>query len=352
MASQDLEIINVVTNKREVNSEYYPIWASDMDLLLTSKGLDSYIYEEKLKKIKITDSEYKNSCIKVKGTSDLYFSPSVTEAMFKNDIKAKRYINVNLDDNNKNKIDFKSKTAFEIWKLLESTYQEGKEERKLKYKRKLDSMMYNKKDDFEMFLSNMEIIFSKLIELNVDINNENKFNYLYNALPYDIIQQTNIISYQEDWEECCEHLKKTIPRLKFLKELRTNQTKTEANYSGVRNYNKYKHKYNSNNNNYYNRNLKCFNCGEIGHKAKNCKQKQNNNYNRKYYNNKYKRFNYKDSNKRTTKGRRRHNYHEADNAEAKESDIEERYNEIYDNALTTNYNDEEKQENSNEKKNF
>jgi len=44
----------------------------------------------------------------------------------------------------------------------------------------------------------METTFEKLIDLGENISDNRKFNYLFNSLPPDIINATNIISYQDN----------------------------------------------------------------------------------------------------------------------------------------------------------
>jgi hypothetical protein len=41
---------------------------------------------------------------------------------------------------------------------------------------------------------------------------------LYYALLYDLISGSNIINYNEQWNQTVEHLKSTIPHLIYLKE--------------------------------------------------------------------------------------------------------------------------------------
>ena len=54
-------------------------------------------------------------------------------------------------------------------------------------------MKYDTNEDIEIFLSNMNNIFSKHKNLGENVNEERKFNYLYNSFPDDLVQITNII---------------------------------------------------------------------------------------------------------------------------------------------------------------
>ncbi|ORX79217.1 hypothetical protein BCR32DRAFT_240954 [Anaeromyces robustus] len=324
-------IINSSIPKNELNSDYYPIWASDMFLLLSSYGLEAYICEENLKKVTKDDPGFGTGCLPVRGTTNLFYAQTVNRTMLRNDNKAKWFISSNLDNNNKRRIDFVSNTAYEVWKLLESTYQKGIEERKIKIKKDLEEMKYDKNDDFEMFLSNMNNLFNTLRGLNAEVSDEQKFNYLYTSLPSDITRETNMICYQDKWEDCCKMLLKTIPRLKFLKELKGKQNKINAfnnEYNKNRNKNDY-YKYSK----YNTKNKICYICHRSGHIARSCPNKNNNNKQKteKFNNKKYKqkKYNYSDNIEVE-----KHN-----NKEMSEENVN-RYNNIYDNSLINDYNSE------------
>jgi len=313
-----------------------------MELLLVTHELESYIYEDNVKMIHKSDSEYEEGCIPIMCTKDLYYAKGVTKKQIKNDAMTKRIISLNLDDSIKIKIDFRTKSAHQVWKLIESTYLESEEQRKINYRKELEVMSFNKNEDFELFLSNMINIFNKLKDLNDEVSDEAKYNYLYKSLPYDLIHATNIISYHDNWEGCCKHLNKIIPKLKFLKEYKNNQYNTNALFSSTEE-NKHKninHNYINKRNNTYNinKNFKCYNCGGFGHIARNCSSKRhiNNgkNYNKYKHNNKGKEYSYKNKKYNSRKGR---TY--ANNAE--ETKYEENYKNIYDNVLNTDYNDNE-----------
>eukprot|EP00833_Pecoramyces_ruminatium_P013162 jgi/Orpsp1_1/1187194/evm.model.d7180000056062.1 len=158
--------VNTTATKREITPDYYPLWSSDMDLMLTSKGLDRYIYEEDMVKITEQSEEFeKNKCIKIRGSSKYYYAKTVTNQMVKEDNKTKWLISMNLDDKTKRNIDFKNNTAYEIWNLLKKSFMKNNEEMKLDLNKKLKEMKYNINDDFGMFLSNMENTLNKLEEL-------------------------------------------------------------------------------------------------------------------------------------------------------------------------------------------
>jgi len=121
-----------------------------MELLLVSHELESYIYEDNVKIIHKSDSEYEKGCIPIMYTKDLYYAKRVTKKQIKNDSMTKRIISLNIDDLIKIKIDFRTKSAHQVWRLIESTYLESEEQRKINYRKELELMSFNKNEDFEL----------------------------------------------------------------------------------------------------------------------------------------------------------------------------------------------------------
>jgi len=78
-------------------------------------------------------------------------------------------------------------------------------------KKELDQMTFNKNDDIEMFISNMCNIFNKLKDLNEEVSAKLKFNYLYNSLSKEVAQETDIIMFQDKWDECLDSTQKEKP---------------------------------------------------------------------------------------------------------------------------------------------
>jgi len=124
-------------------------------------------------------------------------------------------------------------------------------------------------------------------KFKVKISFQEKFNYLYNAIPEEMAIKTNLISQKTSWEDTTKHLIETLHHLKRLKEKRNKdiqQENVEMNYitkkDKVDNKIKY-HKKNKPENRKHE--IKCWNCGRKGHYREDCKQKNkkfNNNYNR------------------------------------------------------------------------
>jgi len=329
---------NILSNKK-LTVETYPLWASDMDLILTANELDQYIYENNMKKISKNSENFESSKgIKIRGT-EIYYHKSVTKNMIVGDSKAKRYISMNLENEIKLSIDFKNSSAYEIWELLKKTFTKGKEEMKLQLNEKLENMTYDKSSDIGIFIANMEVTFNKLEELGDKVSDERKFNYLYNALPSDITQLTNMLGFQNDWNRCCDMLKTSIPKIKFLNSLRIKQEKTKAFSSETKTIESVKrYKQNRNLSKKNRKNIKCHNCGGFGHISRECLK--NGRIHGGVVYDKYGKRHYKEK-------KMKHQQH-ADNVEVNEQEEEsERYVDIYSNALNMDYNDEREESQSN-----
>jgi len=108
---------------------------------------------------------------------NLYYYKKTTDDLIFKYIKTKQYISINLDEDTKRKIEFKTNTSYQIWKLLEDTNQKGKEERKMNLTKELDQMTF-KNDAIEMFISNMCNIFNKLKNFNEEVSAENNNNII------------------------------------------------------------------------------------------------------------------------------------------------------------------------------
>eukprot|EP00833_Pecoramyces_ruminatium_P015328 jgi/Orpsp1_1/1189360/evm.model.d7180000071416.1 len=194
--------------KRELSPKNYPIWADDLELFLSAKKLDKYLYSDEGKVTRITDK-----CIKFRNSKIFYYGPEVTEEMVAEDNETKIYIRSSLGDRTKVKFDFKNKTAHEVWTKIRRTYKKSDEEIKIDINKELETMKYDRNSDFGEFLSYMEIKFDELEELGENVTTEKKINYLYNSLPEDIAQASNILLYRNNWEKCCEEMNSVIPRI-------------------------------------------------------------------------------------------------------------------------------------------
>jgi len=67
-----------------------------------------------------------------------------------------------------------------------------------------------------LFISELNIFFNELEDLNNSLSEEEKFNYLCTSISRELAIETNLILYNERWGEASEHLKKVIPKMKYL----------------------------------------------------------------------------------------------------------------------------------------
>ena len=90
-----------------------------------------------------------------------------------------------------------------------------------KLKKSLSTTTYSVNDQLPVFLTNMDKNFNELNEMGVKLTEKEKFDYLYNALPLDMVIKTNLISLQnEAWEKVSSYMIETNQRLANLKEER------------------------------------------------------------------------------------------------------------------------------------
>ncbi|OUM61823.1 hypothetical protein PIROE2DRAFT_12077 [Piromyces sp. E2] len=203
------EIYSIKSNVTEkLTEETYLDWSSDMLLLLSTKGLDEYVFEQKVKIISKSSEEYKETCRKIVGTTDCFYNDGATVEDIKNDNKVKYFMK---------KIG-----------LLEKTHKKGNEERKISYKQELEEMKFDKEGDIDLYLSNMENIFENLKDLGDEPSEESKYNYLYNSLPKSVIHETGLVAYQDNWENCKKCLIERYPRIKRLNKIREKQNKAKG----------------------------------------------------------------------------------------------------------------------------
>jgi hypothetical protein len=58
-------------------------------------------------------------------------------------------------------------------------------------------MKYSRDEEILLFISKLKMIYEELRDLKYKISEEEKYNFLYYALLYDLISGSNIINYNE-----------------------------------------------------------------------------------------------------------------------------------------------------------
>jgi len=109
-----------------------------------------------------------------------------SEKDIKNDILVKWIITNNLGENTKKILESQSKTAFQLWELLNKSFTIGPEQRKMVLKDKINKLKYNLEDDVHIFLAFLQNLLDKLERIDSDINDNIKVGILNRALPENI----------------------------------------------------------------------------------------------------------------------------------------------------------------------
>ncbi|ORX63362.1 hypothetical protein BCR32DRAFT_251620 [Anaeromyces robustus] len=135
-----------------------------------------------------------------------------------------------------------------------------------------------------MFISSMNNIFSELENLGITKSDKEKFDYLFNAIPKQLIYMSNLLKHKNDWKTCCETIIEDHQHTKYL--LMKRQQKFNQNNKGISMNSE------ANSSQQYNKNkrsIKCQICNKLGHSAKVCRYRNNNHRNNKNSkNNEYK----------------------------------------------------------------
>ena len=113
----------------------------------------------------------------------------------------------------------------------------------MELKKSLDSSRYDIDGDtpLSIFISNMNMKFSELENLKFSIDDKKKFDYLYNALPEELVIKSNLINYKEKtWEEITKYIIEISQLLKRLKERKEKYNEIVSNNVNVNTSNKIK----------------------------------------------------------------------------------------------------------------
>jgi len=240
--------------------------------------------------------------------------------MLKCDARAKKIIFNSIKRELASDLDFVSSSAFEIYNIIKGINISDESNRIEEIKSSLSKTKFIPNEmPLSVFISNMSMKFNELGDLNNELNQKEKFDYLYNSLPEDLVIKSNLINHQGAWEEVTKFIIEVNRHLNYLKEkniqvesnestVLSTEIKSEANYNNNNKYNRSnnkKYNYNNNNKNFQPRNnnkykyninkqrnsnkdnVKCWNCGGLGHFSDECpsRKRSNNNSNQKFYKN-------------------------------------------------------------------
>jgi len=71
-----------------------------------------------------------------------------------------------------------SKTAFQIWEILNKSFTRSLEHRKIILKNKINSLKYTTDEDIHIFLAVLQNLFEELERIDKDISDSNKVGIL------------------------------------------------------------------------------------------------------------------------------------------------------------------------------
>jgi len=267
---------NVLRTKDQLDSTNYRLWKQQIHLLLTRLKLSKYIKTEVLKKVdgSSLDAEAKKNAIPVDEMVNTYYTTGTKESDIVNDAKTKEVLMNSISNDLAVNIDFISSTAYEVFDTIKSINVSEDKDRVEELKKSLSETKYDPEGEtpLSIFISRMNIKFKELENLNAGLEFQDKFDYLYNAIPEELAIKSNLISQQENWEETTKHLITTTQHLRRLKEKRDKEEQkevtVEANYNTPKpckinkNHNSKKIKGKSE--------VKCWNCGKLGHYKEEC----------------------------------------------------------------------------------
>jgi len=115
---------------------------------------------KKIRRRDITESIEKYTIDKF--DNSLVYEIGTSEKDIKNDILVKWIITNNLGENTKKILESQSKTAFQLWELLNKSFTIGPEQRKMVLKDKINKLKYNLEDDVHIFLAVLQNLLDEL----------------------------------------------------------------------------------------------------------------------------------------------------------------------------------------------
>jgi len=98
-------------------------------------------------------------------------------------------------------IDIISSTAYKVFKMITRINISSDKERIKEIKESFSNIKY---DQF-IFILNINLKFKELKNLKINLNIQDKFDYLYNSTPEKLAIKSNLIDHQTNWKETTEH---------------------------------------------------------------------------------------------------------------------------------------------------
>lgn len=204
----DVKVTSTILGYKDTNTNFL-MWSEDLYLVLCINDLYEYISEKIINRVNVKDikSDELKDYIKINGDSTKVYDKNVTELMLKSDEETKTIILNSISKKYKDKLDFEYSTAYEIYNKLKIYNGYTKSKRVPVILNELNKLEFDKeKLSVSLLLSYMNKLFKELEDFGIFKTDYEKFEYLYMALPEDLIMLTCIMYYRNDWEKCCEML--------------------------------------------------------------------------------------------------------------------------------------------------
>eukprot|EP00833_Pecoramyces_ruminatium_P003816 jgi/Orpsp1_1/1177848/evm.model.c7180000063104.1 len=158
----------------ELNSENYYSWKVNMLYLLDINNLIDYVISEKINKIKINSITNMGNYVIDKLDNTLVYDKNISPTDIKNDNITKYIIMNSIGKNSRRIIESRSRTVYQSWKILESSFTKSKEQLKSELKLRLEKFKYDPKLDINIFVASMENIIEELEQIDNPINDNIK----------------------------------------------------------------------------------------------------------------------------------------------------------------------------------
>eukprot|EP00833_Pecoramyces_ruminatium_P011250 jgi/Orpsp1_1/1185282/evm.model.c7180000093072.1 len=284
----------------ELSIDNYDEWKTNMLYLLCINNLDEYITHQKLKKIRKRDlNEDINVYIQDKFDDSMVFDKSTDPQDIKNDILVKWIIMNSLGPETRKTIKSNNKTAFQIWTILRKAFTKSPEQRIQDLKDKIENIKYNIEEDIHIFIAMLQNLIDELENLNGDIPSSTKAGILNRSLPEEL-RFINIFQFKDNWDNCCDYVKRVIPDIIFSNKKETLQKPINQAYNlETMNIGKI--------NQHHKKSIKsipkCKICHKKGHLTANCWFNKNNKRN------KYNKYNKHNNHKHFQKRRSKYNHY-------------------------------------------
>ena len=210
----------------DLTTENYRGWKRNIIHLLSINDLLIYVTKERIRKLRRDIKEIIEKYTEDQFDDSLMYDLNVEENDINNDIIAQWIIMNSLSEATQKVIERKANTACKIWNFLKSTFTKNQQTRKMKLKKKLNELKYNKKKDINIFMSELQNIIDDLEKLDGDMNSNTKVGILNRTLPENL-RYINVFQYINNWEECTSYVKRVIPEIIISNNIETNNIKID-----------------------------------------------------------------------------------------------------------------------------